>query len=103
LKELPEKIEDVRRCSLSGDQLKFYRDLVNNQGQELVQKLKDPDEKVPYMHIFALLNYLKQVCDHPALLEGERTNYKKYSSGKWDLFIELLEREPWVWPEGGRV
>jgi superfamily II DNA or RNA helicase len=91
LKELPEKIEDVRRCSLSGDQLKFYRDLVNNQGQELVQKLKDPDEKVPYMHIFALLNYLKQVCDHPALLEGERTNYKKYSSGKWDLFIELLE------------
>lgn len=91
LKELPDKIEDVRRCPLSPDQLKFYGDLVKNQGQELVQRLKDPEEKVPYMHIFALLNYLKQVCDHPALLEGERKNYKKYSSGKWDLFVELLE------------
>jgi len=91
LKELPEKIEDVRRCSLTPDQLWCYRDLVNNQGQQLVQRLKDPDEKVPYMHIFALLNYLKQVCDHPALLEGERKDYQKYSSGKWDLFIELLE------------
>ncbi len=91
LKELPEKIEDVRRCSLTADQLRFYKDLVNNRGQELVQKLKNPDEKVPYIHIFSLLNYLKQVCDHPALLEGERKDYKKYASGKWDLFVELLE------------
>jgi len=91
LKELPEKIEDVRHCTLSDDQLRFYRDLVNNQGKELVQQLKDPDQKVPYMHVFAMLNYLKQVCDHPVLLEGERKDYGKYSSGKWDLFVELLE------------
>ncbi len=85
LKELPEKIEDVRHCPLTEDQLRFYRDLVNNQGKELVQRLKDPGQKVPYMHVFAMLNYLKQVCDHPALLEGERKNYGKYCSGKCDL------------------
>ena len=91
LKELPPKIEDIRRCALSEDQIRFYRDVVNNQGQSLVQTLKDPDQKVPYMHIFAVLNYLKQICNHPAMLEGETKDYGKYTSGKWDLFVELLE------------
>lgn len=91
LKELPPKIEDIRRCSMSEDQIRFYRDVVENQGRDLVQTLKDVDQKVPYMHVFAILNYLKQICDHPALLEGENRDYGKYSSGKWDLFVELLD------------
>ncbi len=91
LKELPPKIEDIRRCNLSESQVRFYRDVIENQGRDLVQQLKDPDTKVPYMHIFAVLNYLKQICDHPILLEKQGTDYTKYSSGKWDLFIELLD------------
>jgi len=91
LKELPPKIEDIRRCNLSESQIRFYRDVIENQGRELVQQLKDPDQKVPYMHIFAVLNYLKQICDHPILLEKQGTDYTKYSSGKWDLFVELLD------------
>ena len=91
LKELPPKIEDIRRCSLSEDQLRLYKDVVENQGRDLVQALKSPDGNVSYMHVFALLNYLKQICDHPALLEGETKDYKRYNSGKWDLFVELLE------------
>lgn len=91
LKELPPKIEDVRRCALSPEQLRFYRDVAENQGKELVQQLKDPSRKVPYMHVFAVLNYLKQICNHPALLEGEAADYHSYESGKWDLFVELLE------------
>jgi SNF2 family DNA or RNA helicase len=90
LKELPPKIEDIRKCSLSDDQARLYKDIIHNQGSELVQTLKDPDKKVPYMHIFAVLNYLKQICDHPSLLEGESKDYSKYESGKWDLFLELL-------------
>lgn len=91
LKELPPKIEDVRRCNLSESQTRFYKDVVENQGRYLVQQLKDPDQKVPYMHIFAVLNYLKQICDHPTLLENQGRDYTKYSSGKWDLFVELLD------------
>lgn len=91
LTELPPKIEDIRRCSLSEDQIRFYRDVVENQGRDLVQTLKDPDQNVPYMHVFAVLNYLKQICNHPSLLEGESKDYGKYSSGKWDLFVELLD------------
>ncbi len=91
LKELPPKIEDIRRCSLSEDQIRLYQDLVENQGMQLVQALKNPDNTVPYMHVFAVMNYLKQICNHPALLEGETKDYAKYTSGKWDLFVELLE------------
>ncbi len=90
LTELPPKIEDVRRCVLSEDQIRFYKDVANNQGQNLVQKLKDPGQNVPYMHVFAILNYLKQICDHPSLIEGS-FDYTKYTSGKWDLFTELLQ------------
>lgn len=91
LKELPAKIEDIRRCALSQDQIRFYRDVVMNQGKGLVQALKDPQLRVPYMHIFAVLNYLKQICNHPCMLEGNTKEYTKYASGKWDLFVELLE------------
>lgn len=91
LKELPPKIEDIRKCRLSEDQIKFYKDVIHNQGAELVQTLKDPDQRVPYMHVFSVLNYLKQICNHPALLEKESKDYQKYESGKWDLFVELLD------------
>jgi SNF2 family DNA or RNA helicase len=91
LTELPAKIEDIRRCGLSEDQRRFYRDIAENRGGDLVKALRDPSSKVPYIHVFAVLNYLKQVCDHPALLEPGERDYKKSSSGKWELFTELLE------------
>jgi superfamily II DNA or RNA helicase len=91
LTELPEKIEDIRRCSLSEDQERFYKDIAENRGGDLVEALRDPSSKVPYIHVFAVLNYLKQVCDHPALLEPGEKDYRKYASGKWELFTELLE------------
>ncbi len=91
LKELPPKIEDIRHCQLSNDQVRMYRDVAENQGKGLLQALKDPGLNVPYMHVFAVLNYLKQICNHPCMIEGETKDYNRYNSGKWDLFVELLE------------
>ena len=90
LNELPEKIEDVMACRLSDQQVKLYRDAISSRGKELIDMLGDRREPIPYMHIFALLNLLKQICDHPALVLKDLENYKDYSSGKWDLFNELL-------------
>jgi len=90
LEELPEKIEDIMSCDLSDDQVKLYRDAISQRGEGLIDALRRKDDPVPYMHIFALLNLLKQICDHPALLEKGEDNYEKYQSGKWDLFVELL-------------
>ncbi len=90
LDELPEKIEDIRSCSLSDDQVKLYRDAVSSRGGSLLETLRNGEAPVPYIHIFALLNLLKQICDHPALIEKRPEDYEKYRSGKWDLFEELL-------------
>ncbi len=90
LPELPEKIEDVRFCRLSSEQVKLYQDAVRAQGEGLLETLKTEQSKVPYIHVFALLGLLKQICDHPVLLNKNVENYKSHASGKWELFKELL-------------
>ncbi len=90
LAELPPKVEDVRFCHLSPHQAALYREAVAQQGRPLVDNLRRPTTKVDYLHIFAVLSRLKRICDHPALvLEGARGRH--LSSGKFDLFKELME------------
>jgi SNF2 family DNA or RNA helicase len=90
LKELPEKIEDIRICELSEDQIKLYREAISRKGADLVKVLREASQPVPYLHIFALLGLLKQICNHPALVEGTVKDFSRYQSGKWELFTELL-------------
>ena len=90
LTELPKKIEDIRICELSEDQVKLYRDAVFRRGADLVNALREDSQPIPYLHIFALLSLLKQICNHPALVEGTVKAYSQYQSGKWELFTELL-------------
>lgn len=91
LDELPPKIEDLRICRLSEDQVKLYRDAVENRAASLVNALSRGKDPVPYIHIFALLNLLKQICNHPALVKNGVKDYKRFQSGKWDLFTELID------------
>ncbi|HHO74921.1 MAG TPA: DEAD/DEAH box helicase [Deltaproteobacteria bacterium] len=90
LEELPPKIEDIRTCILSQDQVRLYREAIDSRSPGIMHDLEDYSAAVPYMHIFALLNLLKQICNHPALIDKDQTDYKNYVSGKWDLFTELL-------------
>lgn len=90
LKDLPEKTEEVRHCALSNDQKKLYQELAQQSRRHLLNELVDEKKPIPYLHIFSLLSKYKQVCDHPALFEKDPKNYEQYESGKWDLFVELL-------------
>ena len=95
LDELPEKIEDLRTCRLSDDQVKLYRDVLATRARPLVEQLQARGAArgpVPYLHIFAVLTLLKKICNHPALLLGrtDDADDERYRSGKWDLFQELL-------------
>jgi superfamily II DNA or RNA helicase len=90
LAELPEKIEDLRFCALSEDQVRLYREAIASRGRGLLEALRKKKTPVPYIHIFALLTLLKQICDHPALVEKKPEEYERYDSGKWELFRELL-------------
>jgi superfamily II DNA or RNA helicase len=91
LAELPEKIDDLRTCMLSDDQVKLYREAIGSRGTALARELEAASGPPPYIHIFALLNLLKQICDHPALVAGGIDQADRFSSGKWDLYREVLE------------
>lgn len=90
LEDLPEKIEDLRTCRLSDMQVKLYREVLETRGSSLISQLESDDRRLPYIHIFAVLNHLKRICDHPALALGRIEDYQNFESGKWELFQELL-------------
>jgi hypothetical protein len=90
LTELPPKIEDIRTCALSDEQTGLYRQIIATRGVELIRSLRSCNEPIPYLHIFAVLTLLKQLCDHPALSLDQPLDYREHASGKWDLFTELL-------------
>jgi SNF2 family DNA or RNA helicase len=91
LAELPPKIEETRTCLLSEEQTDLYREAIAGKGREFIAALNDLDKSVPYMHIFALLNLLKEICNHPALALDRPRDYMTHVSGKWNLFAELLD------------
>ncbi|WP_075883034.1 DEAD/DEAH box helicase [Candidatus Protochlamydia sp. W-9] len=90
LKDLPEKSEEIAYCDLSPYQQQLYTEVLEQRKRHLMQDLKDDQTPIPYLHIFALLSSLKQICNHPAVHLKNPGDYQKYSSGKWELFIELL-------------
>ncbi len=91
LTDLPEKIEELAYCKLSEEQEDLYNMHLRKKRNELIDILKKEEDPIPYMHIFALFTKLKQICDHPALFHKDSSNYQKYQSGKWELFVELLQ------------
>ncbi|MFO8085767.1 MAG: DEAD/DEAH box helicase [Desulfobacterales bacterium] len=93
LDELPEKIEDIRYCRLTETQVKLYREAVSGHGRGLIRQLQYENADIPYIHIFALLTLLKQICNHPASVcrdRGIHADNLILDSGKWDLFTELV-------------
>ncbi|MFL6248380.1 MAG: DEAD/DEAH box helicase [Thermoanaerobaculia bacterium] len=88
LTELPPKIVDKRFCELTGEQRTLYRRVLEARAKPLRAKLR-AGESVSYVHIFAALNYLKQICNHPLSVSGGFG--ADVTSGKWELFLELLD------------
>lgn len=91
LTDLPEKTEEIGYCDLSDKQHELYRQVLEPAQDTVVAALKDAQRQVSYVSLFALLVKLKQICDHPAVFLNDAENYEDYQSGKWELFVELLE------------
>ncbi|HVG23215.1 MAG TPA: DEAD/DEAH box helicase [Thermoanaerobaculia bacterium] len=88
LTELPPKIVDKRYCELTGEQRALYRRVLEARAKPLRAQLR-AGGNVSYVHIFAALNYLKQICNHPASAGGGFG--ADVPSGKWEGFTELLD------------
>jgi superfamily II DNA or RNA helicase len=98
LTELPPKIVDKRYCELTSEQRALYRRVLESRARPLRAQLR-AGASVSYVHIFAALNYLKQICNHPASVGGGLADAVSasggfaagISSGKWEMFQELLD------------
>lgn len=88
LTELPPKIVDKRYCELTTDQRALYRRVMESRAKPLRNQLR-AGAHISYVHVFAALNFLKQICNHPASAGGGFA--ESTTSGKWELFIELLD------------
>lgn len=88
LTDLPPKIVDRRFCELTHEQRTVYRRVLEARANPLREQLRGGG-KIPYLHVFAALNYLKQVCNHPASAGGGFA--ENVPSAKWELFVELLD------------
>ncbi len=86
LSDLPEKIEEIAYVDLSEEQSRMYAEIAL-QSKGILQE----EGSGFYIHVFALLNKLKQVCDHPSLITKDENYFDKHQSGKWELFVELLD------------
>ncbi|MEI6241799.1 MAG: DEAD/DEAH box helicase [Chlamydiota bacterium] len=91
LLDLPEKIEEIAFADLSDEQKILYKDAILSSKSSILPEIGDPKKSIPYLHIFSLFSRLKQICDHPSLVLHDIKNFTRHSSGKWDLFVELLE------------
>lgn len=89
LTELPPKIVDKRHCELTSEQRTLYRRVIEARAKPLRAQLR-AGAAVSYVHVFAALNYLKQICNHPASAGGGFDD-ANVTSGKWELFLELLD------------
>jgi superfamily II DNA or RNA helicase len=89
LPQLPPKIVDKRYCELTPGQRALYRAVIESRAMPLRAQLR-AGARIPYIHVFAALNYLKQICNHPASVGGGMAE-EGILSGKWELFAELLD------------
>jgi len=89
LADLPDKVEDIRYCRMAAKQRELYETIRALGSTEIANQLQDPSSDVPYIHIFALLTRLKQVCDHPVLVE-ESLSSSDYS-GKIEVLDQILD------------
>ena len=84
--ELPSRVETTVECSLTEEQAQIYdgevQDALNS-----VQGLEGFERKGA---ILRLLTRLKQLCNHPALLEGEEADWSEARSGKIHRLFEIL-------------
>jgi len=88
LTELPPKIIDKRYCELTTEQRAIYRRVMESRAKPLRMQLR-AGANISYVHVFAALNFLKQICNHPASAGGGFA--ENATSGKWELFVELLD------------
>lgn len=91
LLDLPEKIEEITYVPLLPQQMSLYKETLDQSRAAILREISNEGQPVPYLHVFAILARLKQICDHPAVYFQNTAEYEKYQSGKWERFVEIID------------
>ncbi len=89
-KDLPDKIQRVAHCSLSGDQAKVYKHLMESAKNKITTLVDEQGFNKSRMQVLKLLLQLRQTCCHLDLLKLPGLN-PKFPSAKMELFFELVD------------
>ncbi|HEY1342808.1 MAG TPA: DEAD/DEAH box helicase [Bryobacteraceae bacterium] len=85
--DLPEKLEMKVFCNLTSEQAALYERFVNDSLRQI-----DAASGIRRRGlILATLTRLKQICNHPALLEKESATALDHRSGKCERLVDMLE------------
>ena len=86
LPELPDKTEDLRLLNLDSYERELYNEVLFAGKKKLPGGARNPIA----LHVFQLIDQLKQICNHPALY-FKNESFNGYPSTKWSHFTELME------------
>jgi len=89
-KDLPDKIQRVAHCTLSGDQGKVYKQLLENAKRKVIDLVGEKGFNKSRMEVFKVLLQLRQTCCHLDLLKLPGLE-SKFPSAKLELFFELVD------------
>lgn len=89
LPELPPKIEQVMNASMGQEQLGMYMAVLNSARKSVLDIADKKSFDKSRMQVLAALMKLRQICNHPGLVNDEHLNRKDVSA-KLELFEELI-------------
>jgi|YNPMSStandDraft_2_1061718.scaffolds.fasta_scaffold00001_37 SNF2 family DNA or RNA helicase len=89
LKELPPKIIQTLYADLTSLQQKLYQEILEKTRESLLEKIKKEGIKKSKIHILTALLKLRQISNHPSLINPS-IGIGDEISGKMDLLKELL-------------
>lgn len=90
LKELPPKIEQTYYCDLTIEQMAIYTKILTQVKNNVYTAVNTKGFERSKIEILSALMRLRQICNHPGLLDEQYID-KKDVSGKMEMFAELLE------------
>ncbi len=90
--DLPPKIYVTRECQLTREQSEQYARVAGEGRERVLEAARSGRREVTLtMSILASLTHLKQICCHPALLDGDPLTAEMHErSGKFEAFKETL-------------
>ncbi len=87
--ELPDKQEQISYCRMSTLQEKLYVEVIESVKKNFINRFNQIDTG-NYIHVLAALTRLRQICNHPALVQKDLKSQADLS-GKMEQLMIILE------------